>query len=60
MGQILRNPKNQKPLLSSAEVYKISCSCGKIYIRETGRMVNIRMKERDVRLKHNQHYQNIT
>jgi len=53
-GQILRNPKDQKPPLSSAGVYKIPCSCGKVYIGETGRMVNIRMKEHqcDVRLKH--------
>jgi len=55
MGQILRNPKDQRPPLSSAGVYKIPCSCGKVYIGETGRMVNICMKEhqeRDVRLKH--------
>jgi len=53
IGQILRNPKDQRPPLSSA-VYKILCSCRKVYIRETGRMVNIRMKEhqRDVRLKY--------
>lgn len=52
--QILRNPKDQRPPLSSAGVYKIPCSCGKVYIGETGRTVNTRMKEheRDVRLKH--------
>ncbi|XP_018312914.1 uncharacterized protein [Mycetomoellerius zeteki] len=53
--QILRNPKNQRSPLSSAGVYKIPCSCGKVYIGETGRRtVNTRMKEheRDVRLKH--------
>jgi len=50
----LRNPKDQKPPLSFAGVYKIPCSCRKVYIGETGKMVNIRMKEhqRDVRLKH--------
>jgi len=35
---------------TSARVYKIFCSCGKVYI---GRMVNIHMKhQHDVRLKH--------
>jgi len=50
----LKNPKDQRPPLSSAGVYKIPCSCGKVNIGETERMVNIRMKEhqRDVRLKH--------
>jgi len=50
----LRNPKDQRPPLSSAGVYKIPCSYGKVYIEETGKMVNIRMKQhqRDVRLKH--------
>jgi len=54
IGQFLRNPKDQRPPLSSAGVYRIPCSCGKVYIGETGRMVNIRKKEhqRDVRLKH--------
>jgi len=43
-----------KEYISSAGIYKIPCSCGKVYIGETGRMINIRMKEhqRDVRLKH--------
>jgi len=54
IGQISKNPKDQRPPLSSAGVYIIPCSCGKVYIGETGKMVNIRMKEhqRDVRLKH--------
>jgi len=54
IGQILRNSKNQRPPFSSAGVYKIPYSCGKVYIGETRRMVNIRMKEhqRDVRLEH--------
>jgi len=45
IGQILRNPKDQRLPLSSAGVYKIPCSYGKVYIGETERMVNIRMKE---------------
>jgi len=52
--QILRNPRDQRPL-NSAGVYKIPCSCGKVYIGETERMVNIRMTERDVRLKYITH-----
>jgi len=54
IGQILRNPKDQRHSLSFTGVYKIPCSCGKVYIDETGRMINIRMKEhqRDVILKH--------
>jgi len=43
MAQILRNLKNQRPPFSSAGVYKIPCSCGKLYIGEIERMVNIRM-----------------
>jgi len=51
--QILRNPKDQRPPISSAGVYKILCSSEKVYIGETGRMINIHMKEhqRDIRLK---------
>jgi len=41
IGQILRNPKNQRSPLSSAGIYKIPCSCGQIYIGETGRMINL-------------------
>jgi len=29
--QILRNPKDQRPPLSSAKIHKIFCSCGQIY-----------------------------
>ena len=52
--QILRIPKHQRPPLSSAGMHKISCSYGQIYIRETGRMINLQIKEhqRDIRLKH--------
>ena len=54
IGQTLRNPKDQRSPLSTAGMYKISCSCRQVYIEETGRMVNILIKEhqRDVRLKH--------
>jgi len=45
IGQILRNPKDQRLPLSSAGVYKIPCSCGKAYIGETRRMVNICVKK---------------
>jgi len=38
IGQILRNPKNQRLPLSSAGVYKISCFCGQVYIGETERI----------------------
>jgi len=50
----LRDPKYQRPPLSSAGVYKIPCFYGKVYIGETGKMIFIRMKEhqRDVKLKH--------
>jgi len=50
----LRNPKDQRSLLSFVKVYKIPCSCGKVYIRETEIMVNIRMKkyQHDIRLKY--------
>jgi len=54
IGQILRNPKDERPPLNSAGVYKISCFCGQVYIGKTRRMVNLRIKEhqRDVRIKH--------
>ena len=54
IGQILRNPKDQRPPLCSARVYKISCSCGQVYIGEIRRMVNLRIKKHqcNVRLKH--------
>jgi len=48
----LRNPKDQRSQLSSAGVYKIPCSCGKVYIRETGRMVNMKEYQCNIRLKH--------
>jgi len=38
IGQILTNPKDQRPPLSSAGVYEIPCSCRQVYIGETGRM----------------------
>ena len=51
--EILRSPKDQRPPLSSAGVYKISCSCEQIYIGETGRIVNLSIKEHQrVWLKH--------
>ena len=34
IGQILRNPKDQKSPFSSARVYKIPYSCGQVYIEE--------------------------
>ena len=40
--QILRNPKTQRPLLSSVGIYKIPCSCGQVHIGEIGRMINLR------------------
>ena len=43
IGQILRNRKDQRSL-SSAGVYKIPCTCGQVYIGETGRMINLRIK----------------
>ena len=34
IGQILRNPKDQRPPLSCAGVYKISYSCGQVYMEK--------------------------
>ena len=45
IGEILRNPKNQRLPLNSARVYKIPCSCGQVYIGEIGRMINLEIKE---------------
>jgi len=40
IGQILRNPKDQKPPLSFAGIYKISYF-GQVYIGKIGRIVNL-------------------
>jgi len=54
IGKILRNPKDQRPPLISAGIYKIPCSCGQVYIGKTRRIINLRIKEylRNIRLKH--------
>lgn len=54
IGQFLTSPKDERPPLSSSGVYRIPCSCGKVYIGETGRKISTRLKEhiRCVRLKH--------
>ena len=43
-------------LLKSISVYRIPCECGKVYIGETGRAMQDRIKEhdRDIRLAHTQ------
>jgi hypothetical protein len=40
--------------LRTPEVYRIPCECGKVYIEQTGRSVDIRIKEhqRHIRLDH--------
>jgi len=48
--QILRNSKDQRPQLSSTGVYKISCSCGQVYIGEHGQAIDKRI--RDVKRKY--------
>jgi len=50
IGQILKNFKDQRPPLNSARVYKIPCSCGKVYIGKTGK-INIHMKEHQCEIK---------
>ncbi|XP_012148609.2 uncharacterized protein LOC105663559 [Megachile rotundata] len=52
IGQLLTSPKDPQPQLSTPGVYKIPCSCGQVYIGETGRSVNTRLKvhERCARL----------
>jgi len=58
--QILKNLKIEDLHLVLQYKYKISCFYGKIYIDETGKIVNMRIKEhqQNVRLKsHNHHWQ---
>ena len=45
-------PKASEPVKRDCVVYKIACECGKVYIGETGREMNERMKvnEKDTRL----------
>ncbi|XP_050532593.1 uncharacterized protein LOC126900718 [Daktulosphaira vitifoliae] len=44
-GSLLRNPKNKLPETQTPVVYEIPCSCGKSYIRQTGRAIATRIKE---------------
>jgi len=43
--KILRKPEGQRPPFSSAGIYKIFYFCGQVYIGETGRMINLRIKK---------------
>ncbi|XP_022900904.2 uncharacterized protein [Onthophagus taurus] len=45
--------KDRLPPLKGAGVYRLSCSCGKYYVGQTGRNIECRIKEheRDVRLR---------
>ncbi|XP_033218448.1 lipase 3-like [Belonocnema kinseyi] len=54
IGQLLNNPEDKKAPLSDPGVYKIPCSCGRLYIGETGRAMSQRVKEDEskVRLKY--------
>ncbi|XP_076391768.1 uncharacterized protein LOC143265172 [Megachile rotundata] len=47
IGQLLTYPKDPQPQPSTPGVYKILCSCGQVYIGETGRSVNTRVKEHE-------------
>jgi len=47
------HPKdNLEPTKQDGVIYRIPCECGKVYIRETGRAMQDRIKEhdRDIRL----------
>ncbi|XP_031847206.1 uncharacterized protein LOC116433359 [Nomia melanderi] len=56
IGQVLTSPKDQQLRLSHAGIYRIPCSCGKVYIGETGRSVSTCLIENDrcTRLKYTQ------
>ncbi|XP_032686437.1 uncharacterized protein LOC116851269 [Odontomachus brunneus] len=45
ISQLLPNLKDHKSFLETSGVYKIPCSCGKVYIGETGRKISTRIKE---------------
>jgi hypothetical protein len=45
IAQLLPNPKDSRPHLETPGVYRIPCSCGKVYIGETGRKISTRIKE---------------
>lgn len=45
MSQLLPNPKDKLNPLSSKGVYSIPCSCGAVYIGETGRSIKTRLCE---------------
>ena len=45
LGGILINTKDQEDPFDASGVYKISCSCNKQYVGQTGRKVTTRIKE---------------
>jgi len=53
ISEFLPSPKDQVQALLSKGVYKVPCSCGSVYIGETGRSVKTRISEhsRCVRLR---------
>ena len=52
----LVRPKDRHSRTRQTRIYKIPCECGKVYIGETGRAMQDRIKEhdRDIRLAHTQ------
>ena len=45
LGSFLRREKDKLPTLDTAGVYEVPCSCGKVYVGETGRTISIRRSE---------------
>ena len=56
IGALVRPKDALEPTKQDGIVYKIPCECGKVYIRETGRAMQDRIKEhdRDIRLARTQ------
>ena len=57
-SQLIRPKDAVDPAKQDGVVYRIPCECGKVYIGETGRPMQDRIKEhdRDIRLAHAETY----
>jgi hypothetical protein len=52
VSNMLRSPKDPLPVLHTSGVYRIPCSCGLSYVGQTGRSIEVRLKEHQADLAH--------
>ena len=44
-------PTKDAPGLRTRDIYKIPCECGKVYIGQTGRSIQLRIKEHETHIR---------